>query len=170
MVHSRLNIWYASFLSVSFVVMVSGVIYRIGTFGQDVPLFRVGGRPPTMGGEFASVFVPLFVIVILFGLLRRRASFLTLTDEGIIVQNYLGFGKKEFYPFFEFEGFETERVWSKLGEFEQLIFVPSHGQVIVISAFYHKNYQELKAYLEIHVRNLGGRPYSTLADLKSIFR
>lgn len=170
MMRSGINFWYATFLSVGFVVISCCVIYRIATFGQDVPFFRVGGRPPTIGGEYASVFMPLFLIVMLFALLRRRANALTITSDTITVQNFLGLGKRKSYLLSGFDGFETEMAPSKLGEFEQLILVPSRGQIIVLSAFYHKNYQELKVHLERHLRNLGRRPYSTLADLKSMLR
>lgn len=78
------------------------------------------------------------------------------------------FKKHNIKSFKEINGFETRIVKGKFEDFEYLHLLSNNKNVVVISQTYHKNYSELKSFVEDNFKYLGISNYGLLHEIKTI--
>ena len=78
------------------------------------------------------------------------------------------FKKHNIKSFAEISGFEKRIVKGKFEDFEYLHLISNNKNFAVISQTYHKNYHELKIFVEQNFKYLGISNYGLLREIKAI--
>lgn len=118
---------------------------------------------------FLLCFMVLVWVVIVFGELRTKALVVHLENNFVTVRGYLGLGPSRRYGFKDFDGYATSILSSKYEDFEFLYLMKNNKKLVKISAFYHRNYPELKTFLMEQLPYLGDIPYSASDEFKEVF-
>lgn len=152
-------------------VYFSVVLFFICTVGLGIPFYTLIGKPDLSLPLAILLFVVFtFTWVLFFAELKRKAVKVVIENDAIAVSKYLGAGTTKAYSWNECEGFKTSGVSSEWNSFEYLFLISDGREVVIISEFYHENYQELKALIKKKAKNLGTRDSSFLIELKTIFK
>ena len=144
------------------VLLLLGILLLIITstfIGFILPL------PPIF---FALIFI-LFWIVILWGEFRTRMVLITIDDNSISSQNYIGLGKKKQFDFKSLKGFKVSNLTSHRGNSEYLYLLLDNKKVIKISEYHHSNYTELKRIIATKTKNLGFESFKWIDEFKEYF-
>lgn len=115
---------------------------------------------------------PLLVFVILwlvFGELRTKMIKITLNDNLIIINKFAGFYKDEIIYYSEIDGYKLSILRSDSGSYEYLYLMKNNKKAVKISEFYHKNYFELKGYINDKIKYIGKEEFSYIDEFKEIF-
>jgi hypothetical protein len=132
-------------------------------------------RLPFLRG--VSLFAALITVALLakawllnvFAELRTKMAVVEIEADAITVQHYFGLAPRRVYHLNELKGFYTSLVPSRFGMYEHLYLIADNKKAVTLSAFYHGNYQALKAALATKVNDLGLQEYSFVADVKELF-
>jgi hypothetical protein len=112
-----------------------------------------------------------FFGTLLFGLItfyqiKTRLLSVQFSNNKIETIDFLK--KHNIKTFKEINGFEKRIVKGKFEDFEYLHLLSNNKNVAVISQTYHKNYSELKIYVEENFKYLGISNYGLLSEIKAI--
>jgi len=118
---------------------------------------------------FYAFFLGISWIFLFYGELRTKAISFTIDPESITIRRYWGLGKKKEYSLSCFDGFKTSLLRSNAGTYEYLYLMIGDKKIVKISAYYHRNYLEIKKFLNHHIKNLGFEPFSLIDEIKEIF-
>ncbi len=103
--------------------------------------------------------------------MKKRALFVEIFSHSIIASGFYGFGKKHLYAFTGFQGYTISYLPTYYGDTsEYLHIIKGTKKVITISAFYHKNYQELKDGLTGSLKYLGEIPFDMKNEWKDLIQ
>jgi hypothetical protein len=147
MIISVFRPWTYVFLSLSILVFGIGYVTFESVNHNDHSAMTV------LFLAFVAVFVLLWFVFV-FMELKNKAVVLEVSAQNLIVKNFLGFGIKKIYAWSDFNGFNTNELDAESGSFEYL-FLQHPQKRIVVSQYYHKNYQELKREISKYVKNRG---------------
>jgi hypothetical protein len=107
---------------------------------------------------------------IVFGELRTKVIRVEFGYDHVTVKRYLGLGPSKTYYFTDIEGYQTAILPSRGVSYEFLYLMSGGKKAVKISQFYHKNYDDLKAYVvSLKMKNLGVEPFSYGRELREIF-
>ena len=152
-----------AFLPVTLVILVTGLLFMIlkAIISSTV-------APPNAIYVFTGIFVITWIWLV-FGELRKKANYIVIDENRIVIANYLGLGPKQQYDIKDFEGFTTSLLPSRWNDYEYLFLIKDGKRIIAISEFYHKNYLDFKQYLVEKSKYLGDQPFNLLREIKDIF-
>ena len=167
MIESKFN-WWAILplvLSVIIFAVISYLTYFIFLMPKD------GSMTPALYFMLPLVLVfCLWTFIWVFAERKKRALCVELFSHSIIVSGFYGYGKKHLYAFTGFTGYTLSQLPNYYGDTsEYLHIIKGTKKVISISAFYHKNYQELKDGLTGSLEFLGEIPFDIKNEWKDIF-
>jgi hypothetical protein len=119
------------------------------------------------------VFNIFFIFVwmwIILGELRTKAIRVEFGYDHLTVRRYLGWGPEKTYYFTDIAGYQTAILPARGTSYEYLYLISGGKKVVKLSQFYHKNYDELKAYIiSLKINNLGFEQFGYGRELKEIF-
>lgn len=122
---------------------------------------------------FPKIFVPgIFIfslIITFFGEVKTKFIAVEFEKDEIIVKRFLGLQTKS-YKFSEIEAWKYSHLASKRGTYEYLYLYKNGHKIIKISQFYHRNYDEVKRYIETKFKCLVYEKFSYIDELKEMFR
>jgi len=121
---------------------------------------------------FPRIFIPsilIFSFLIVFGELRTKCIIITINKNDIIVKKFFGLLTKT-YKFSEIEGWKYSHLTGKGGTYEYLYLYKDGMKVIKMSQFYHKNYFQIKNYIQGNFKYLGYEQFSYIDEFKEIFK
>lgn len=99
------------------------------------------------------------------GELRKKAVKVGIDGDKINVSRFFGVGKTITYDLSFFSGYITATVPSKNASYEYLYLMADEKAVIILSQFYHSNYDQLKFMLDGVVPFLGHKDFKELKKL-----
>lgn len=108
-------------------------------------------------------------IITFFGEIKTKLIAVEFKKDEIIVKRFLGLQTKS-YKFSEIEGWKYSHLTSKGGTYEYVYLYQDGHKIIKISQFYHRNYDEVKRYIEKKIKYLGYEYFSYIDELKEMFR
>lgn len=121
---------------------------------------------------FPRIFIPsilIFSFLIVFGELRTKCIIITINKNDIIVKRFFGLLTKT-YKFSDIEGWKYSHLTGKGGTYEYLYLYKGGMKVIKMSQFYHKNYFQIKNYIQGNFKYLGYEQLSYIDEFKEIFK
>lgn len=97
------------------------------------------------------VLLPVAAQIRFIGPLHKAVAF-QLTRDEIVVRPYWGFGSARVFQYSDFYGYSSQMVYQKgFGMLEYSYLVCAAGSSYGFSQFYHRNYSELKAALDLRI-------------------
>ncbi len=146
-----------------------GIFVAVFLTGLSVFVFYMSATSPKAGLLIPFLFVP---VVIYFWLteFRTRAHKVIIEEKSITVKEYFGLGKSKRFQYNDFKGFITSKQPGKFGEVEYIFIIKEDKRQICISAYYHRNYAELKEKIKIKLPYLGEKEYKFGYEFKQMFR
>ncbi|MDR3023586.1 hypothetical protein [Chryseobacterium sp.] len=121
---------------------------------------------------FPRIFIPsilIFTFFILFGELRTKCINVAINKNEIVVKRFFGILTKT-YKTSEIEGWKYSHLTGKGGTYEYLYLYTAGKKVVKISQFYHKNYFNIKNYIQGNFKYLGYEKLSYIDEFKEIFK
>lgn len=115
-------------------------------------------------------FMTFVWVVMVLGELRTKVLAIQMEGDSITVSNYLGLGASKRYEWKDFDGYSTSILSSIYEDFEFLYLMKNNRKLVKLSAFYHKNYLEMKNLLTQQLPDLGEIPFSFTEEFKEIFQ
>ena len=106
---------------------------------------------------------------LVFGEMRVRMIAVKIATDHLVIAPFLGQGKKRNGYLITLDGFETVLLPSRYNSYEYLFILRSGKRVVRLSAFYHSNYEELKALLCRKLKPLGGDGFEVSKELRDMF-
>jgi hypothetical protein len=162
MTKSKFSLWI--FLIVGQVIIFSGGLILIFSRG----LLNESNQPGVKGYLITTfLFIVLFVLV--FSELRTKAIKVKVDNEKISVRNYLGLGRVKHYYFKDISGFKISFLPSTYTLNEFLYLMIKDRKVIKLSAFYHRNYTDLKEVIVSRSKDLGVESFSFIDEFIELF-
>jgi len=164
-VKSKYKAWV--FLPVFLLILVSGLLCLIICKIVSKENVSIENLPSVV---YVVVGLLLFILTwLLFGELRKRSISVAINNSSITRKNFIGFGSPKVFDLNEFEGFVTMLVPSTWEDYEYLYLLRQNHKAIILSEFYHKNYQELKREISNKVTFLGNKPFTLMEVIKNIY-
>jgi hypothetical protein len=112
-----------------------------------------------------------FAWIVLFrGDMRKKAIKVGIDGDKISVSRYFGLGPTKTYDLTSFDGYITTVIPAKTASYEHLYLTSDKKNVIILSEFYHKNYDELKFFLDGAVPFLGHQEFKPPRNLREMLR
>ncbi|MGR3856820.1 hypothetical protein [Chryseobacterium indologenes] len=121
---------------------------------------------------FPRIFLPsilIFSFVVLFGEVRTKCIKITINKDTIVVRRFFGLLTKT-YKTHEIEGWKFSHLTGKGGTYEYLYLYKEGNKVVKISQFYHKNYFQIKNYIQGNFKYLVYEKLSYTDEFKEIFK
>ncbi|MGG1921802.1 hypothetical protein AB1278_08320 [Chryseobacterium sp. NRRL B-14798] len=121
---------------------------------------------------FPRIFIPsilIFSFVVLFGEVRTKCISITINKNDIVAKRFFGLLTKT-YKISEIEGWKFSYLTGKGGTYEYLYLYKDGNKVVKISQFYHKNYFQVKNYIQGNFKHLGYEKLSYTDEFKEIFK
>jgi hypothetical protein len=121
---------------------------------------------------FPRIFIPsilIFSFLIVFGEVRTKCISVTINKNEIVVKRFFGLQAKT-YKLSEIEGWKYSHLTGKGGTYEYLYLYKDGTKVVKISQFYHKNYFQIKNYIQGNFKYLGYEKLSYSDEFKEIFK
>lgn len=121
---------------------------------------------------FPRIFIPgilIFSSVVLFGEVRTKCISITINKDNIVVRRFFGLLIKT-YKISEIDGWKFSYLTGKGGTYEYLYLYKAGNKVVKISQFYHKNYFQIKNYIQGTFKYLGYEKLSYSDEFKEIFK
>lgn len=101
---------------------------------------------------FVSSILVFIILLSIFGIIKKRASIITISDKTIEVYNIFHLKK---YSFEEFEGYSKSTEVTKVGlKFEILTLFSKDSERIIIAESMYRNYTELKTSITKYIKNI----------------
>ena len=119
-----------------------------------------------------TVFYICFLFIfcwLVFGEMRVRMIAVGTTEDHLVVASFLGLGKKRKWYFLELDGYETVLLPSRYRTYEYLFILRSGKRVVRLSAYYHRNYEELKTLIARKLKHLGSDGFRISKELNDMF-
>jgi hypothetical protein len=145
-------------------IMVSGVLIAL-------IIVSIIPGPPPLAFMSVAVLIPILMLTwLVFGEFRTKAIAITLNTDHLIIRRYFGFGKPETIYYNNLDGFENSELASINMMYEYLYFVKGNKKIAKLSAYYHRNYAELKQDVNTKLKDLGEINFSYWNEVKEIFK
>jgi hypothetical protein len=111
-------------------------------------------------GSMLILFTCMFALIIpllflIFFELKIKVTSVTFAGAFVKTRNFFGFGKAAIISISAISGYQTSVAPAELGGFGVLYLLRDNKPAVRISEHYHANYQELKEYISIRVKNKG---------------
>jgi hypothetical protein len=145
------------------VVLVTAILFFIIWFPFTSPVKEWAG--------LALIF-PLMIFTwtwLVFGELRHKVVKVCIKKDCIEVRNYFGLGHLKSYQFSEIDGSEICFLPTNYSTYEFLYLLKEGKKLVQLSEFYHSNYAELKAALQLKVEDKGEIEFSLMVEIREIF-
>ena len=105
----------------------------------------------------------------MFGELRTKVLRLNIDENEVLSSNYFGLGNTKKFSFDQLEGYKVSLVPAYIGTYECLYLMAKNKKVVKISAYYYRNYNDLKKIVEKNLKYLGSEHFEHLREFKEIF-
>lgn len=145
-----------------FLMVFSCVFFLIGLLDG---LFKNDFEKHTEQILFGFFGTLIFGLIILYQFKTRLLS-IQFSNNKLETIDFLK--KHNIKSFKEIDGFEKRIVKGKFENFEYLHLLSNNKNVAVISQTYHKNYYELKGFVEENFKYLGMSNYGHLSEIQAI--
>ena len=119
-----------------------------------------------------TVFYICFLFVfcwLVFGEMRVRMIAVEIANDHLVVASFLGLGKKREWYFLELDGYETVLLPSRYSTYEYVFILRGGKRVVRLSAYYHRNYEELKTLIARKLKHLGSDGFRISKELNDMF-
>ena len=113
--------------------------------------------------------IPIFIfflVIFIRGELQKKVWKITLNPDTIVAVNFAGLGKTFQHLYHEFDGYITSILPNEYNEYEFLFLRKAGKRTLVISEFYHRNYDEMKSIIEKKCIFLGEEKFNLGRELK----
>ena len=150
--------------------IILGVIL-IGLMAFFFVLVATGIIPvPELKGLPVLIILCFTIVWLFWGEARTKMIKVNIDGDAITIRRFGGLGNKQTFLLSEFDGFKTSKqVYGARGILEFLYLMKGNRKVIKISQAYHKNYEELKSFVQLKAKDLGNEPFSFVDEFKEIF-
>jgi hypothetical protein len=114
--------------------------------------------------------LPIFALVwLIYGECRTKIIRVELNYDNIVIRRYFGLAKSITYYYADLTGFTITILPAQNTAYEYLYIKQGDKNIGKLSEFYHKNYKDLKAELQKHLKDLGYADFSYWKETKDIF-
>ncbi len=114
-------------------------------------------------------FVILTFVWLVLGQVKNKFIVVNFGENKVSVKKFGGLLPIVEYDTSEIEGWKSSILTSRGGNDENLYLYRNGKKIAKISEFYHRNYQEIKQYVENKYKGLGFEEFSYLTELREIF-
>lgn len=147
-------------LIVVLIALTAFVLYVISTI-----IFIKGIHPPVGVVVFGLLFA-LTLSWFVWVELRKVMSRVTIDDKHIKVKYWGGLGKSYCFEYNLVDGYKTTILPSGYDNYEYMYIVMNEKTIIILSAFYHKNYKELHNTLKHKIPYIAHEPFKISGYIK----
>ena len=155
---------YKALLTISLIVALSCCLIGFVNFIYNKPV-----RPPILHIIPVALFFSLILGWLFFGEFRTKTIKVIFENDKIIIKNYGGLISGKSYSYSEIDGFKISFLPSGSGFYEYLYILKNGRKIAKLSAWYHKNYFDLKEYLKSKTKDLGEERFSYWDEIKESF-
>jgi hypothetical protein len=142
------------------IILAAFVLYIISSI-----IFTNGTVPPLAVVVFALLF-GLMLFWFAWVELRKVMSRVIVDDKHIKVKYWGGLGKSHCFEYNLLDGYKTTVLPSTYDNYEYMYIMINEKTIIILSAFYHKNYKELRDTLKHKVQYIGYEPLKIKSYIK----
>lgn len=132
-------------------------------------IFTSGDVYDILGGIIAFIFIFLIWIVMVWGELRLKAVKIYFKGTVIEVYPFLGLGKKQTYSYDQIESFDFGLQPAYPLPYECITLISNQQDVVRISQFYFRNYQEMKFLVTGKFKDYKIRKFNLRKAFREIF-
>jgi len=115
------------------------------------------------------LFPVLALVWLIYGECRTKIIRVELNMDHLIIRRYFGLSKPATYYYTDLAGFTTTVLPAQSTSYEYLYIKYGGKNAGKLSAFYHRNYADMKAELRTRISDLGYVDFSYLDEVKEIF-
>ncbi|MBZ9730556.1 hypothetical protein LB467_12750 [Salegentibacter sp. JZCK2] len=123
-----------------------------------------------MDNLFFLLFGLVFVIFFWLTEFRTKAHKVRLQSDVFEVRKYFGLGKLNKYQISELKGYYITKQTGGAGKYEYIFIVNESKRLIGVSAFYHRNYEQLKKKIEDELLYLGEKKFGFTEEYSEMFK
>jgi len=115
------------------------------------------------------VFAVLVLLWLIYGEARAKIIRIEMDFDHLTIRRYFGLSAPATFYYADLTGFTITILPATNTSYEYLYIKQGDKNIGKLSEFYHKNYDDLKADLRTHLKDLGYADFSYWKEVKEIF-
>lgn len=157
------------FRGFAYFTWILSISLLIGIIASIVDYFESLSINETASFNYIIFYITFVLIWLVFGELKNKFIIVEFSEDQVIVSKMGRIFRRRLYLNSEISGWKYSVLSSKIRDYEYLYLYRNGRKVVKISEQYHKNYKEVKIFVETKFTSLGFEEFSLIKEFKEIF-